>query len=479
MIIMNTNITGKYGNYVGEGIYSRSKNPDIYKIWMKILSKTDKDKSVVISSEWLNFQNFADWYYYNKIDLNPDVNYVIDTNILTWLSDSDQIIYSEDTCCLIPRQLYDSIKCCSLLYQRIYKSKLPVGVNFRGNLFEPTLGNRDNRKSLGLYKTPELAFYVYKYFKEQIIKEMADRFYSINALHEYVYECVYNLPIVSIQVSLDNYNPQEIESILEEKSKKPINPIQIFDYKKFHEGCIYNTKFGGPLIVLEYRDKFHVRIKFLDQAGYETIANIDNILSGNVKNPFALNKYGGYYGVGPYTSVQFMNVYKVWEGVLRRTNPLYNSQNSYSNTTISEEWRNFQNFADWYVKYRSLLNPNYIYHIDKDILQWNQKIKIYSSNTCCLVPKELNEALVGLHLSRIENLPVGVQVNGNKYSPYMTVKEDKKYLGIYDTPEEAFLSYKKNKESYIKELAEKYYKDHAITEDIYKILCNIVIEPFN
>ena len=315
---MNTNITGKYGNYVGEGIYSRSKNPDIYKIWMKILSKTDKDKSVVISSEWLNFQNFADWYYYNKIDLNPDVNYVIDTNILTWLSDSDQIIYSEDTCCLIPRQLYDSIKCCSLLYQRIYKSKLPVGVNFRGNLFEPTLGNRDNRKSLGLYKTPELAFYVYKYFKEQIIKEMADRFYSINALHEYVYECVYNLPIVSIQVSLDNYNPQEIESILEEKSKKPINPIQIFDYKKFHEGCIYNTKFGGPLIVLEYRDKFHVRIKFLDQAGYETIANIDNILSGNVKNPFALNKYGGYYGVGPYTSVQFMNVYKVWEGVLRR-----------------------------------------------------------------------------------------------------------------------------------------------------------------
>lgn len=255
-------------------------------------------------------------------------------------------------------------------------------------------------------------------------------------------------------------------------------PIQITDYKIFHEGSIYNTKFGGPLIVLEYINKFNVRVKFLDQFGYETVANIDNVLAGNVKNPYRLNKYGGYYGEGPYTSVQYMHVYKVWEGILKRTNPMYNSQNSYSNVIIYEDWRNFQNFADWYVKYESILNPNYQYQIDKDILQWDKDNKIYSPYTCCLIPTELNISLVCLHLSKNHNLPVGVQRNGDKYSPYITIKDDKKYLGIYNTPEEAFLVYKKNKESYIRELAEKYYKDHAITKDIYEILYNIDIKPF-
>lgn len=471
---------GKYGNYVGEGRFSRSKNPDIYKIWLKIVSRAEKEESVTVDPDWLNFQNFAYWYCDNMIGLNPGVNYAIDTNILTWLSDSDLQVYSNDTCCLIPKQIYDNIKCCSIRYQRTYRTELPLSVRLNGNLYESKVVTLDKRRiSLGAYKSPELAFYVYKYHKEQILKEMADYYYSIGALHEYVYECIYNLPIVSIHVSLDNYNPVEIEEIVSQRNNRPTKPIQIFDYKKFHEGSIYNTKFGGPLIVLEYIDKFHVRIKFLDQAGYETIANIDNILAGNVKNPFTLNKYGGYYGVGPYTSVQYMHVYKVWEGVLKRSNPIYNAQSSYMNTTICEEWRNFQNFADWYLGYKLLLNPNYKYQIDKDILQWNQKNKIYSPNTCCLVPEEINDALVGLHLNRNCNLPVSVQINGRGYSPYMTIKDDKKYLGIYNTPEEAFLVYKKNKESYIKELAERYYNDHAITEDIYKILNNIVIEPFS
>ena len=469
---------GKFGNYVGEGKYSRSKNPEVYKIWLKVVSK---DKNLVyIDPEWMNFQNFAEWYYDNLSGLNPNINYVLDSNVLTWLSDSNLQIYSPDTCCLIPRQIYDNIKCCSKMFQRNCNSKLPIGVELKGNCsYSVNIVTLDKRRiSLGSYKTAELAFYVYKYHKEQILKEMADYYYSIGALQEYVYECIYNLPIVSIHVLLNNYNIEKIQNIIEERNNRVSRPIQIIDQKKFHEGSIYNTKFGGPLIVLEYIDKFNVKIKFLDQAGYETIANIDNILAGNVKNPFRLNRYGGYYGTGPYTSVKYMHVYKVWEGVLKRTNTIYNTQDCYSNVIICEEWRNFQNFADWYVKYVSILNPKYKYQIDKDILQWNQEYKIYSPQTCCLIPDELNSSLVGLHLPKNNNLPVGVQINGDKYSPYMTVKDDKKYLGIYDTAEEAFSIYKVNKESYIKELAEKYYNDQAITEDIYKILCSVDIQPF-
>lgn len=260
---------------------------------------------------------------------------------------------------------------------------------------------------------------------------------------------------------------------------KKDSPFIINNYKLFYEGTIWFSKFNNCYIkIIEYIDKFNVRIKFLDDYGFETIANLDNIKNGNVKNPYRINKYGGYFGIGKYTAINNMKIYKTWEGILKRTSPIYNDRNSYINTSLYIDWYNFQNFASWYCEYIKDLNKSFDYQIDKDILQWNFKYKIYSPDTCCLIPSRLNVALVGLNLSRINHpeLPVGVMPNSNKYSSYITIEDKRVYLGNFETPEEAFEVYKQKKLSCLKELAEYYYSNNAIKQDIYEKICLINIE---
>jgi hypothetical protein len=174
-----------------------------------------------------------------------------------------------------------------------------------------------------------------------------------------------------------------------------------------------------------------------------------------------------------------MGIYKTWESMLNRV-----SENSkflsYKNTTVCEEWYNFQFFAQWYTNYINLLNPIYNYQIDKDIFQWNYKYKVYSPSTCCLIPDRLNNSLVGLHVNRYNHpeLPVGVMPNRGKYSSYITINDKRKYLGIFSNPMEAFAVYKKEKEEIIHKMAEYYYKNNAILEPVFQQLMNINIEPF-
>ena len=53
-------------------------------------------------------------------------------------------------------------------------------------------------------------------------------------------------------------------------------------------------------------------------------------------------------------------------------------------------------------------------------------------------------------------------------------KSKKKYLGLYDTVEQAFEVYKRFKEKYIKEVAD-HYKDQ-IPEKLYQALYNYEVE---
>lgn len=253
-------------------------------------------------------------------------------------------------------------------------------------------------------------------------------------------------------------------------------PIIISDYKLFYKDTIWFSEFNNCFIkIIDYIDKFNVKIKFLDEYGFETIANLDNIRKGNVKNPYRINKYGGFYGIGPYRSVDFMQIYKVWEGILKRTSDKYNDRKSYDNVSIDKSWLNFQNFADWYVNYIKDLNPIFIYQIDKDILQWNQTIKIYSAKTCCLIPDKLNVSLVGLNLKREinPNLPVGVYHNDCKYSSYITNDNRRIYLGNFDNPDEAFEKYKQEKLRKIYNIALYYYSQNGIKKDIFEALCKL------
>ena len=82
--------------------------------------------------------------------------------------------------------------------------------------------------------------------------------------------------------------------------------------------------------------------------------------------------------------------------------------------------------------------------------------------------------LLSFNKSKERKLPLGVSKHGNLYRVYCRVNNKNKSVGSFNTPEEAFQAYKITKESYIKEIAEK-YKD-KIKPQVYNALINYKVE---
>ena len=131
----------------------------------------------------------------------------------------------------------------------------------------------------------------------------------------------------------------------------------------------------------------------------------------------------------------------------------------------TNEWHNFQNFAQWHEE-------NYIegFVLDKDILQKGNKI--YSPENCCFVPNEINVLFTKRQNDR-GDLPVGVIKSYNRYI-FQLSKNGKRHRKSYETPEEAFQAYKQAKENYIKEIADKWRG--KITEKVYEALYAYKVE---
>ena len=141
--------------------------------------------------------------------------------------------------------------------------------------------------------------------------------------------------------------------------------------------------------------------------------------------------------------------YKKWNSILRRC---YNEKEfhkwpQYKDCTISDEWKIFSNFKNW------MENQNWEgKHIDKDILVPNNKI--YGKETCLFVSQRINNLLHIGPPNRRGDCPIGVAQLRNKYQAKVSVGDKEKYLGIFDTPEEAHEVYCVEKRKYIKEIIE-------------------------
>jgi len=111
------------------------------------------------------------------------------------------------------------------------------------------------------------------------------------------------------------------------------------------------------------------------------------------------------------------------------------------------------------------------FHLDKDILVKGNKV--YSPETCCFVPVEINILLIKNNSKR-GNLPIGVSKNGNKFQATISKGVIREHLGTFEISEEAFEAYKIAKEVYIKELADKWRGQ--ITEQTYQALINYKVK---
>lgn len=178
------------------------------------------------------------------------------------------------------------------------------------------------------------------------------------------------------------------------------------------------------------------------------------------------------YGVGinDLNNTRHTILYRKWVGMLERCySQKYQAKfPTYTNCRACVEWHTLSNF-------KTFFDENYIegYVLDKDILVKGNKV--YSPETCCFVPQEINKLFITHNRNR-GPYPLGVRKDGLSYRAQLNIGSIKKGLGSFPTPESAFLAYKKAKEQYIKELAEKYYKEGKITERVYLALLAYRVE---
>ena len=224
-------------------------------------------------------------------------------------------------------------------------------------------------------------------------------------------------------------------------------------------GKEFETNKCGKCVVVDYKGAYDVLVKF-ENSNVIVSCQLDNLRKGKVLNPFHPTFEGvGYMGVGKYSSVD-TKPYNLWKNMLERAyNPRSHAKRpTYKDTTVCEEWHNFQNFAEWCYgqKFFGMRDKDGAsYHLDKDLLVEGNKV--YSPETCCFIPPSINSLLIKERRVRGEST-VGVHYNKNTglYSALLRRNGVKKTLGYFSTPEEAFQAYKKAKEAYVKEVAEEW-----------------------
>jgi hypothetical protein len=183
----------------------------------------------------------------------------------------------------------------------------------------------------------------------------------------------------------------------------------------------------------------------------------------------------GYMGCGEYPNRNkkvHLKAYSSWVGMLARcysknslkTNP------TYKNTFVCDEWHNFQNFAEWYIKnYREFKDSTAA--LDKDLLGDST---LYSPKTCCIIPKELNSFIIRIkNRGRVKHIGITLRKDGGKYDVTIySSKEGKNIrLGRYSDLKKAREIYNVAREDKCKQMKQKCIDKWGITDK--NILNNI------
>ena len=234
--------------------------------------------------------------------------------------------------------------------------------------------------------------------------------------------------------------------------------------------------------IIEYRNAKDIDIYFPQYNWTFKHGRYSHFKEGSVICPYEKRFRGiGYLGEGEYKTRENnkeTRYYHEWMKILQRCydSSYQEKYPTYKDCIICEEWMCYQNFAEWYYNNYYTIN-NEKMEIDKDILCKGNKI--YSPQTCIIVPQRINKLFTKSNKLR-GDLPIGVYYNkqNKKYrSQISKIKNGKKqrvYLGLYNTPQEAFESYKKAKENYIKQVADE-YKPY-IPKELYDAMYNYKVE---
>lgn len=231
-------------------------------------------------------------------------------------------------------------------------------------------------------------------------------------------------------------------------------------------GDIITNNKGVDCLVVEYVNFKKVKVRFMDEVGFEKYVTEHALRNGFVKNPYYKSVFGvGFLGDGKFKSTNKgvkNKYYVIWYCMMERcySKGFQARCPTYKGCTVCVEWHNFQVFAEWCIKNKFYDKG---YHLDKDLKVKGNKV--YSPETCCFVPQEVNCLFLESTANR-GDYPIGVSLEKSSGLFSAQVSWDKgRWLGRFSTVEEAKEKYDEAKESRRKYVAEKWRGN--IDEDVY------------
>ena len=249
----------------------------------------------------------------------------------------------------------------------------------------------------------------------------------------------------------------------------------------------YNNQ-GCLMKIVEYNNCDNIFVEFQDEFKCKIHSKYSHFLSGGIRNPYYPNVFNvGIVGNKYPAKIngEHTKEYKAWQGMIARAYGYVAKEKrpKYEEVSCCDEWLNYETFYEWLHN-----QPNFdkwyngdLWAIDKDILIKGNTI--YSPETCCLVPLNINNLFTKADVSRGE-YPIGVyfHIRLNKFCAQISKrnkqlnKNQQDFIGYYNTSEEAFRAYKQAKESYIKQIAKEEYDNGNITEQCYKAMMKYEVE---
>ena len=236
-----------------------------------------------------------------------------------------------------------------------------------------------------------------------------------------------------------------------------------------------NTQ-GSKMTIIAYRETKDIDVQFengfvVDHTQYHLFER------GTILDPFSPTLYGvGYMGMRTDygDSKKYSKQHEVWSSMMKRC---YNENCArhpwYEECTVAEEWHNFSNFLKWYDDhYYELPEGMGRIELDKDFKV--KECRVYSPDTCLLIPQRINGAKPKTRTTDRE-FPIGMTYQANRHKYRVRINQDGKdtVIGYYDTVEDAFSVLKREKEKELRRLADL-YKPY-IPDEVYQAVINYEI----
>ncbi len=183
--------------YIGIGRFNT--NGKVLRMWKNMLVrsynkkyKKEKEtyKDCYVCDEWHNFQNFAQWIddVYGSINLDEYEYLQLDKDIII----KNNKVYSPQNCVLVNNDI-------NILFNKRKSSRglylIGVSKKEKGTKFSVTVKVGEERKYFGGFSDEIEAFNIYKEYKENHIKYIADKYKNEHWMKPKLYDALYNYEV--------------------------------------------------------------------------------------------------------------------------------------------------------------------------------------------------------------------------------------------------------------------------------------------